>query len=158
MREFIDAVNRTFPNLPYDAVLDLDRRFRAAFESHPRGLRYDLPQPLTLSTAATLHILQQRLFTGINLHHRLIRLHRIHMLRGYNDARYAYSTQVCLESAYTLLDLVWQSRRELLVWWVVLVHVWNAGVVVAVDMLCAPPHVDTGRQHAGVELAINLLE
>ena len=154
VRDFIDAVNASYPNPSYDTILALDRSFRDAYAATPAGLRPDLPQPVTLQNS-TAFIEQQRLFQGIALHNRLIRLHRAYMLKGYKDQMYAYSTTVCVESSYALLDLVSLSRREILLWWVVLVHVWTAGLVLAADMFRA---VDSRRQRKAVDVAISLLQ
>lgn len=156
VRNFVDAVNCSFPNSSYETILELDKALRATYEGIPAPLRQDLPQPLTLRQATTGYLAQQRLFVGITLHNRLMRLHRAYMVNGYTDELYAYSTQVCVESAYALLDLVALSRRELLLWWVVLVHVWTAALVLAADMFRATENTD--RQRMGIDLAISLLK
>ena len=96
---------------------------------------------------------------GITLHNRLLRLHRAYMTRGYTDPTYAYSTRTCHDSAYQLLELVSQSRAVLCKWWVVLVHVWTSGLVIAVDMVRVE-HDDDKRAtcRIGIELAIALMQ
>ncbi|OCF33194.1 hypothetical protein I316_05239 [Kwoniella heveanensis BCC8398] len=160
VRGFIDAINAHFPDAAYDDIMALDQRFRQAYNALPTRLRPDLPQPFELSYAGSQrYLVEQRIFMGVTLHNRLMRLHRAYMVRGYNDERYAYSTKVCLESAYALLDLVKQSTQTLCRWWVVLVHVWTSGLILSADLVRGATQESTRqRQRDGVKKAISLLE
>ncbi|ADV24736.1 hypothetical protein I305_02047 [Cryptococcus gattii E566] len=103
VRHFIDAVNVDFPNASYEAIMELDRQFRQVYDSLPAVFRPDLPQSFELSYAGSKrYLVEQRIFMGITLHNRIMRLHRAYMVRGYDDPKYEYSTRVCLESAYAL--------------------------------------------------------
>ncbi|WVF66271.1 hypothetical protein IAT40_001011 [Kwoniella sp. CBS 6097] len=160
VRGFIDAINAHFPDAAYDDIMALDQRFRQAYNALPPRLRPDLAQPFELSYAgAQRYLVEQRIFMGVTLHNRLMRLHRAYMVRGYDDERYAYSTKVCLESAYALLDLVKQSTQTLCRWWVVLVHVWTSGLILSADLVRGAAEESTRqRQRDGVKKAISLLE
>ncbi|WVQ93892.1 hypothetical protein IAU59_000970 [Kwoniella sp. CBS 9459] len=160
VRGFIDAINAHFPDAAYDDIMALDQRFRQAYNALPSRLRPDLSQPFELSYAgAQRYLVEQRIFMGVTLHNRLMRLHRAYMVRGYDDARYVYSTKVCLESAYALLDLVKQSTQTLCRWWVVLVHVWTSGLILSADLVRGAAQESTRqRQREGVKKAISLLE
>lgn len=128
------------------------------YEKLPASLRPDLPHPFEYTpTGSKRHLVEQRIFMGVTLHNRILRLHRAYMSRGYDDERYSYSTRACLDSAYALLDLVLQFKQMLCRWWVVLVHVWTCGLVISVDMFKNSSN-GTEKQRAGIELAISLLE
>nr|XP_019047818.1 hypothetical protein I302_04436 [Kwoniella bestiolae CBS 10118]OCF26748.1 hypothetical protein I302_04436 [Kwoniella bestiolae CBS 10118] len=160
VRKFIDAVNANFPDASYDDIMALDRQFRSVYDTLPVPLRPDLPQPFELSFAGSRrYLVEQRIFMGITLHNRIMRLHRSYMVRGYDDLRYAYSTKVCLESAYATLELVKQSPQTLCRWWVVMVHVWTSGLIISADLVKGVSDVVTRRQQRdGVKMAISLLE
>ncbi|KAK8845318.1 hypothetical protein IAR55_006031 [Kwoniella newhampshirensis] len=160
VRRFIDAINANFPDASYEDLMDLDHRFRQVYEALPAQLRPDLPQPFEISFAgARRYLVEQRIFMGITLHNRVMRLHRAYMVRGYDDPRFAYSTRVCLDSAYALLDLVRQSPQTLCRWWVVLVHVWTGGLIISADLVRgARDEATRQRQRDGVGMAIALLE
>lgn len=75
-----------------------------------------------------------------------------------SESRYAYSTRACIESALELLDLARQSR-VLCRWWVVVVHIWTAGLILSADSLRVDMSVkERARNREGVELAVGLLE
>ncbi|RSH94213.1 hypothetical protein EHS25_004016 [Saitozyma podzolica] len=160
VRNFIDAINVNFPNARYEDIMELDLRFRQVYERLPTALRPDLPQPFELSSAGSQrYLVEQRIFMGITLHNRIMRLHRAYMLQGYDDPRFEYSTKVCLDSAYALLDLVRQSRQTLCRWWVVLVHVWTSGLIISGDLVRGgQDEMKRQKQRDGVKLAISLLE
>ncbi|OXG73201.1 hypothetical protein C348_06163 [Cryptococcus neoformans Gb118] len=160
VRHFIDAINVNFPNASYEAIMELDLQFRQVYDSLPAPFRPDLPQPFELSYAGSKrYLVEQRIFMGITLHNRIMRLHRAYMVRGYEDPKYEYSTRVCLESAYALLDLVRQSPQTLCRWWVVLVQVWTGGLIISADLVRgARDERERRRQRDGVALAVSLLE
>ena len=160
VRDFVDAINNDFPNALYSDVMVLDARFRQTHTSLPGYLRYDIARPFDpLSTTSKRYLHEQRLFMGITLHNRLLRLHRAYMARGYADPTYAHSTKTCLESAGLILDLVSQSRAILCRWWVVLVHVWTSGLVLAVDLVRIE-HDEEKREVRvkGLKLALGLMQ
>lgn len=160
VRHFIDAINVDFPNASYEAIMELDLQFRQVYDSLPAPFRPDLPQPFELSYAGSKrYLVDQRIFMGITLHNRIMRLHRAYMVRGYEDPKYEYSTRVCLESAYALLDLVRQSPQTLCRWWVVLVQVWTGGLIISADLVRgARDERERRRQRDGIALAVSLLE
>ncbi|ODN96925.1 hypothetical protein I350_07899 [Cryptococcus amylolentus CBS 6273] len=168
VRAFVDLVNRDFPNADYEGIMALDLQFRQVYASLPPPLRPDLPQPFSLSqTSSQRYLLPQRLFSGITLHNRIMRLHRAYMVRGYAEDRFEYSTRACLESAYALLGLVRQERGILCRWWVVLVQVWTGGLIIGVDLLRGRGRVGPGqggeegwgeKQREALGVAVSLLE
>lgn len=160
VREFIDAINDDFPNASYPAIMQLDQRFRSVYEALPVCLRPDLPQPFDLDMIGTKrYLVEQRVFMGITLHNRLMRLHRAYMSRGYDEPQYRYSTDCCIESAFALLDLAAQSRQGLCRWWVVVVHIWTAGLVLGSELLrVGQPSATQRSRKEGVLKAISLLE
>ncbi|WVQ80975.1 hypothetical protein IAT38_003082 [Cryptococcus sp. DSM 104549] len=160
VRRFIDAINADFPDASYHAIMDLDHQFRQVYDSLPAPFRPDLPQPFELSFAGSKrYLVEQRIFMGVTLHNRLMRLHRAYMVRGYDDPRYEYSTRVCLDSAYALLELVRQCPQTLCRWWVVLVHVWTGGLIIGADLVRGTTDEGTKqKQRDGIALAVSLLE
>lgn len=160
VRDFIDAVNADFPNIHYTAILRLDAQFRQVFQSLPTCLRHDIPQAIEFGAAGTRrYLITQRIFMGITLHNRLLRLHRGYMARGYCEADYRYSTDCCISSAMILLDLAEQCKETLCRWWVVLVHIWTAGLVLGADLvreISTGPHQAERRRY--LMTAISLLE
>lgn len=159
VRDYIDAVNEDFPNVSYKAILDLDRKFRQVHHGLPSCLRYDIDQPFDIDVVGQRrYLFEQRVFMGITLHNRLIRLHRAFMSRGYHDARYQYSIDCCVVSATALLELAQQCRHTLCRWWVVLIHIWTAGLVLGSDLVRGG-HGEDIRQNRerGVRIAIDLM-
>ena len=141
-------------------IMHLDKRFHQAYSRLPTPLRPDQAQPFELSSAGSRrYLVQQRIFMGITLHNRLMRLHRPYMQKGYDDPNYAYSTRTCIESAYALLDLAKQSPQVLCRWWVVLVHVWTAGLVISADLVRRTASFsDCRRQREATVSVLSLLE
>jgi len=81
------------------------------------------------------------------------------MSRGYPDSTYRCSVDCCIASATVLLDLAKQCRDTLCHWWVVLVHIWTAGLVLGSDLVRGDHSEDTRRRREdGVRAAIELLE
>jgi hypothetical protein len=160
VRDFVDAVNANFPNASYTDILRLDAQFRQVFNNLPNCLRHDLPQPIQFDAAGTpRYLFEQRVFMGITLHNRLLRLHRAYMAKGYCEPEFRYSTDCCISSAMTLLDLAGQCKDTLCRWWVVLVHIWTAGLVLGADHV---RETSTGRHQSErrryLLAAISLLE
>lgn len=159
VRKFIDVINASFPNPSYKSILDLDRQYRETYSLLPAALRPDVPQPF--SPTYSEHLAYQRVFTGITLQNRIVRLHRAFMLRGYTNDRYKYSTDACLQSAHTLLELVANSHTGLARWWVVLVQIWASALVISVDLYQCEEEEGSEvvkEKRRGIELAMSLLK
>ncbi|KAM0745736.1 hypothetical protein T439DRAFT_360989 [Meredithblackwellia eburnea MCA 4105] len=161
-RKYIDLINNT--SFDYDAILALDREYRDIYADLPTYLRPDVPQPLSVSsTFRRQHLVWERIFSGITLQNRIMRLHRAYMSRGYKEELFRFSTDACLTAAHGCLDLVEKARISSFPgsrWWVVLVHIWTAGLVIAMDLLQDSPTgspTEASRKRAGVELSISLL-
>lgn len=140
--------------------MHLDHRFRSVYQALPTCLRPDLPQTFDLDMIGNKrYLVEQRVFMGITLHNRLMRLHRAYMSTGYEEPQFRYSTDCCIESAFALLDLAGQSRQVLCRWWVVVVHIWTAGLVLGSEILRGGQGSDAlDRRKEGVLKAISLLE
>lgn len=81
------------------------------------------------------------------------------MSRGYQDLTYRYSVDCCVASATALLDLARQCRNTLCRWWVVLIHIWTAGLVLGSDLVRGNHGEDIKHlREEGVRAAIELLE
>lgn len=73
---------------------------------------------------------------GITLHNRIIRLHRPFLTRGYTELDYYHSVTATISSAKALLQLIAEGQRvdfPGLSWWVVLIHIFTAGVALCID-------------------------
>lgn len=89
-------------------------------------------------TILTNQLRWQRLFMGITLHNRIMRLHRPFLARGYLDPKFRASRIATVKSAHALMDLIARGRQISfpgLRWWVVLVHIFTAAVTLCVDRL-----------------------
>ncbi|CAD6583569.1 MAG: hypothetical protein CYPHOPRED_002400 [Cyphobasidiales sp. Tagirdzhanova-0007] len=164
-REYVDAINSSYPNPSYAEILRLDARYRSAYIQLPPFLRPDLPQPLEAQTSRVYSdLVWQRAFMGLTLHNRLMRIHRGFMAKRGSSLEYAFSTAACLESAEAYLDQVAEMRLfgfPGLKWWVVLVHIWTAGLVFLADLY--QREAESGdrpylNKQARVYQAIELLE
>lgn len=141
--------------LTYAAVLKLEQENWDHFYALPDFFRLDKPDAtrddphplLGWGHGNTSHwnpsrifrqqIQWQRLFMGITLHNRILRLHRPFLTRAYTDPTYHASKQSALASARQLLWLAQEGRRLAfpgLRWWVVLVHIFTAAVALCIDV------------------------
>jgi hypothetical protein len=139
-RDFIDLINAP-DEPPYASIISLDRAYRAAYDDLPIALRPDVAHisNATFSSSPTQpkSRLFERLFMGLTLHNRLMRLHRPYLARGYVDSRYAYSTEQCLSAARSYIALIRHAREVAfpgLRWWVVLQQCFTAAISLAIDL------------------------
>ena len=109
-RQVTDAISEAgcdADNMPYDILLELDRRFSDYLKSMPPFLRSD---PTSLEKSKHLHeqrpiLTYHRDMAQLLVHSRLYRLHRPYLARGSRYPRYSYSRTVCLRSARILIEL-----------------------------------------------------
>ena len=79
----------------------------------------------------------QQLFMAITFHNRIMRLHRPFLTRGYTHAEYRHSVTATVSSAKALLRLAAEGKPMTfpgLRWWVVLIHIFTAGVALCIDL------------------------
>lgn len=107
-RRFVDLVNEE-ETPSYAKILEIDRAFRAAYNDLPTFLNPDRAHLAPSSSSEPARI-YERLFMGITLHNRIMRLHRPYMARGYDDPAYRFSTDAAVAAARALFELVRQGR------------------------------------------------
>lgn len=130
-KKFVDLYNAD--DLSYDSILSLDAETRRCFEGLPAFLKYRSRD----AAHNTREVQWQQLFLSITLHNRLMRLHRPFLTRGYTDPVYRFSVDTTVSSAKSLLGLIGEGQKlnfPGLRWWVVLVHIFTAGVALAIDL------------------------
>ena len=109
-RQVTDAISEAAcdtDNMPYNILLELDRRFSNHLNSMPPFLRTD---STSLEESKYLHeqrpiLAHHRNMAQLLIHSRLYRLHRPYLARGSRYPRYSYSRTVCLRSARLLIEL-----------------------------------------------------
>lgn len=130
-------------DVPYDKVLELDRKLRDAHAQLPVFFRYD---KTSRREYADLYrerpaIAWQRAFIQQGYHSRLCRLHRQYFVRGARDPRYSYSHVVSLQSARRVLEVkrIMDEEEPLFTpnssfFWAVMHHVFMAAVILLIDV------------------------
>jgi hypothetical protein len=110
-REVIDSVwniGGDIDNLPYDLVLDCDKKISNALSEFDK--KFDISRSdslgdrqnngipgLNVTSSHSNHLfIIQRTMGFFGTHARLSRLHRPYLVRGARDPQYAYSRMVCL--------------------------------------------------------------
>lgn len=93
--------------------MDIDERFRNILDTLPAFYKFD---GVSEHSEAVKQMHRQKPFLAYQrvvifefVHHRLLKLHRLYMSRGYRNPKYAYSTRTCVESARVIISV----RREL---------------------------------------------
>ncbi|TKY86582.1 hypothetical protein EX895_004731 [Sporisorium graminicola] len=152
-RKTIDLHNEG--TLTYEAVLQLEQENWSHFHTLPHFLRLDKPEQEVRDATHLLgwgrghterwkpsrmyrqQIQWQRLFLGITLHNRILRLHRPFLTRAYTNPAFSTSKISALASARHLLSLADHGRKIAfpgLRWWVVLVHIFTAAIALCIDL------------------------
>lgn len=125
-RDYMDAINSSYPNPSIQQICQLDSAYREAYESLPPYLRQEIPQQMETHPSQTHRdLVWQRAFINLTMRNRIMRLHRGFMSRGYSDPEYLFSRVTCLESAKAYITLVLELQVlgfPGLKWWVVVVH------------------------------------
>lgn len=169
-REIVDAMPSVLlddSGVDYDVVLAMDKKFQTLFKELPWFLKLD-PENVEKSKDIIKQrpwIAFSRICGHFSLHSRLCRLHRPYHLESMTNPKYAYSHEVCIRSAQTVLDLrrqmdevgakidVQPSR-----FWTVMQHVFVAALVLATDVSFSPDAPDAEARKAKVLMAYQTLE
>lgn len=130
-------------DVPYDKIIELDRRIQQAYGEVPDFFRFD---QFSRREYISLYrerptIACQRALLQQGYHSRLCRLHRQYFVRGSKDPRYSYSHVVCLQSARKVLEVKRIMDEEeprftphSSVVWSVMHHVFMAAVILLIDV------------------------
>ncbi|KAJ5624774.1 transcriptional regulator family: Fungal Specific TF [Penicillium lagena] len=130
-------------DVPYDKILDLDRRIQQAYAEVPNFFRFDQSSRREFISFYRERptIAYQRALLQQGYHSRLCRLHRHYFVRGSKDPRYSYSHVVCLQSARKVLEVKRimdeeepQFTPHSSVVWSVMHHVFMAAVILLIDV------------------------
>jgi hypothetical protein len=118
LRDLVDAVwdaGCDVEELPYDLVLDFDRKFDAIIaevDNIYNKVTNLFPSRASMNSRGQSET--PKMLYILTSHHRLIlfcmlsrisRIHRPYLIRGSKDPRYAYSRMICLRSARTVIEL-----------------------------------------------------
>lgn len=129
--------------LPYDKVIELDRKLRNSMNELPEFFRFGQKAQREYAELyrERPNIAWQRSMLMLGYHFRFCRLHRRYFVRGAKDPKYSYSHVICLQSARTVLEIkrvmdevepVFQPSSSLI--WAVMHHVFMAAVILLVDL------------------------
>ncbi|CAL5870347.1 uncharacterized protein PFLUO_LOCUS4583 [Penicillium psychrofluorescens] len=169
-REIVDAMPSVLLDdnkADYHVVLAMDAKFQTLFKELPWFLQLD-PENVEKSKEIVTQrpwIAFGRISGHFSLHSRLCRLHRPYHLEGMTNPKYAYSHEVCIRSAQTVLEL----RRQMdeagakidirpSRFWTVMQHVFVAALVLATDVSFSPDAPDAEARKAKVLMAYQILE
>ncbi|KDN53086.1 hypothetical protein K437DRAFT_115767 [Tilletiaria anomala UBC 951] len=133
------------------------------FPSEHNAATYDAAAVQAAHTEKPFRVIQ-RVLIYLYVHHRLLKLHRLYMPRGYRNGVYKHSREVCLESAEVLLscysELV-QASSPIHRMWSFRMMLFDAISTLQIDLLHRIAQVEDQeiiRRQADVELGIRLLE
>ncbi|KAF3401897.1 hypothetical protein F1880_009757 [Penicillium rolfsii] len=145
-REIVDAGAPHYfqgQELPYETILDLDRKLQQVCTELPTFFRFD---PSSRRQFAEVYrerpeIAWQRALMQQGYHSRVCRLHRQYFIRGAKDPRYSYSHVVSLQSARKVLEIkrIMDEEEPLFtpnssLFWAVMHHVFMAAVTLLIDV------------------------
>lgn len=141
-REIVDAAldqGIELEELPYQTVLELDRKLSDIVEEWPTFFRLDTKSCKESRKFDKCHpfLRHQRDMGNFGFHVRLSRLHRPYLARGATLQQYAYSRMVCLRSARTVVEvgkslLASQDFRPIKMW-TVGHHIFVSTVILVMD-------------------------
>ncbi|KAL4897040.1 hypothetical protein BDV59DRAFT_169655 [Aspergillus ambiguus] len=151
----------------YDSILALDAKFQNLLSELPIFFRLD-PSSIQQSVGICEqrpYIAWQRIFLHFGIHTRICRLHHPFHLEGFTNPRYAYSREICILSAETVLGL----RRSMddagaLInlkpshFWLVVQHVFLAAIILATDVSLGPNMPGANFRKTEVLGACDMLE
>lgn len=140
VRSIADAMNHGDES--FDTVLAIEARMREILRSLPRFFKLDGeseydPEIHRLHRERP-YLSIQRAVIHEYVHHRLLKLHRLYMSRGYWNAKYIHSTRTCIESARVVigilraLDSVGARGQR---YWIFKFHIFHAVLALQVDLL-----------------------
>jgi hypothetical protein len=169
-REVVDALPSILldsQEIEYEAILALDKKFHECIEDIPDFFKLD---PESIRKTQTIcrerpYITWQRINLHFSFHTRLCRLHRPYHLEGITNPQYAYSTQVCIRSAQTVLELRGamdeigpEAGGYPARFWRVAQHLFLAALILATDVSFNPEAPDAEARKAKVFAAYKSLE
>ncbi|TKY90758.1 hypothetical protein EX895_000756 [Sporisorium graminicola] len=140
VRSIADALNQGDDS--FDSVLAIEARLREILRSLPRFFKLDGeseydPEIHRLHQERP-YLSFQRAIIHEHVHHRLLKLHRLYMSRGYWNAKYIHSTRTCIESARVVMGLLraldnagCRGQR----YWIIKFHIFHALLALQVDLL-----------------------
>uniref|UniRef100_V5EW02 Zn(2)-C6 fungal-type domain-containing protein n=2 Tax=Kalmanozyma brasiliensis (strain GHG001) TaxID=1365824 RepID=V5EW02_KALBG len=140
VRSISDALNQGEES--FDTVLAIEARFREILRSLPRFYKLDGeseydPEIHRLHKERP-YLSTQRAIIHESVHHRLLKLHRLYMSRGYWNAKYIHSTRTCIESARVVMGVLraldnagCRGQR----YWIFKFHIFHAVLALQVDLL-----------------------
>ncbi|KAM0749241.1 hypothetical protein T439DRAFT_315468 [Meredithblackwellia eburnea MCA 4105] len=118
-------------------VLSMDLKILAIKDNFPAYFQCPESQPATVPA----HIFREAAIINIVAEHRLVRLHRPYLIRGYREERYAASKDRCVQSALQilrLLKLCGERSPGVLKFWVVMFFGFSAAVVSFIQLTREP--------------------
>ncbi|PWN53782.1 hypothetical protein IE53DRAFT_383675 [Violaceomyces palustris] len=144
-REQVDIEQQamvTKRSIEYDEVLAIDRNYRCILDSLPDCFRLD-GHCERLGSVMEQHAKRpslaiQRVFLQEQVHHRLLKLHRPFLGKGFQDERYRLSAETCIEAAGVTLAVLAELERvsnpnQRL--WNLKPHVFHAALVLQLALL-----------------------
>lgn len=89
----------------YETVLAFDQRTKELLDRLPAYFKYDRSDDPEIKAIVKQrpYIAYQRCVILYGLNNRLLRAHRPFMSRGYQDVKYAYSTESCIKAAKVII-------------------------------------------------------
>ncbi|KAJ5594622.1 uncharacterized protein N7459_000830 [Penicillium hispanicum] len=145
-REIVDEMAPEYfhgREVPYEKILDLDRRLHSAYNETPPFFRFDHSSRRKYADLyrERPQIAWQRANMQQGYHSRVCRLHREYFVRGAKDPRYSYSHVVSLQSARKILEIKRIMDEEepkftpnSSFFWTVMNHVFVAAVTLLIDV------------------------
>ena len=145
-REIVDAAgpyNLRGQEVPYDTILELNRKVHQAYAELPAFFRFDQSSRRQFASlyCERPEIAWQRALVQQGYHSRICRLHRQYFVRGARDPRYSYSHVVSLQSARKVLEIKRIMDEEepkftpnSSYFWAVMHHVFMAAVILLIDV------------------------
>jgi len=140
VRSIADAMNQGDES--FETVLAIEARFREILRSLPRFFKLDgeseYDPEIHRFHRERPYLSLQRAVIHEYVHHRLLKLHRLYMSRGYWNAKYIHSTRTCLESARVVIGILRAldhvgSRGQR--YWIFKFHIFHAVLALQVDLL-----------------------
>lgn len=98
----VELENAKGSPLPYKDILRVDREYNAAIDALPDYYKYSLQSRGTEFLPRPIVIQRNAIHEQVNF--RLLRLHRLHMGKGFRDAQYLPSLNACFQGAKVIAD------------------------------------------------------
>lgn len=140
VRSIADAQN--LGDESFETVLAIEARFREILRSLPRFFRLDGQSEYDPEVhryhRERPYLSFQRAVIHAYVHHRLLKLHRLYMSRGYWNSKYIHSTRTCIESARVVIGVLraldhvgCRGQR----YWIFKFNIFHAVLALQVDLL-----------------------